>query len=253
MAATVKASVGTRRPGSVGPCAARRRTWRRCRAGAATTGHTDRDPDHRPGRIVRGCPARSPADGPRAHRGATSTAARRTPHRRSRPGAVNGSRRAPPARSGQPDRRASSSRCSFASGATSRGCAATAPPGAGAARRDQCTVRRRAPVESVGGRGGSRPSARSTSTAARRCSPAPVPRGGDWSSTAVTLAPCWAAIAASSAKILPPGPAHRSNHRPASSPVTGASVNARATSWLPLTCTSALPSRRASSRPGSRR
>ncbi len=34
----------------------------------------------------------------------------------------------------------------------------------------------------------------------------------------MTLAPCWAAIAASSA-VLPPGPAHRSSQRPLSSPV----------------------------------
>ena len=78
-------------------------------------------------------------------------------------------------------------------------------------------------------------------------------RSARWSagSTAVTRAPDPAASAASSA-VLPPGPAHRSNHRPASS-ATGARVSARATNWLPSSWTSAWPSRTAEIFAGPRR
>ena len=84
---------------------------------------------------------------------------------------------------------------------------------------------------------------------ARGCSGRPGRRGVRRGSTAVTRAPDSAASAASSA-VLPPGPAHRSSHRPPSS-ATGARVSARATNWLPSSWTSACPSRTAGSCAGS--
>ena len=69
-------------------------------------------------------------------------------------------------------------------------------------------------------------------------------------STASTCAPSMRASAASSA-VLPPGPAHRSSHRPELSPVTSASASARAMSWEPSSCTAARPSRTGASSPGS--
>ncbi|CFE49240.1 Uncharacterised protein [Mycobacterium tuberculosis] len=96
-----------------------------------------------------------------------------------------------------------------------------------------------------------RPSTRKSSTGSPRVFCATRSARCGEGSTAVTRAAHCKPSPANSA-VLPPGPAHRSSHRPVS-PSTGARVNARATNWLPSSWTSAWPSRTGASRPGSPR
>ena len=209
---------------------ARRRTSRRCRAGAATAARTGRRRDRR--RRSNSGRASSAVTGWRRSASAT------TPTVSARCGEHVAYSTTPPGRvSSIAD--ASSSRCSRASAGTSRGLA---PP----ARLRPCGAARRGPVHGAststrskpGSSPESRPSTRTTSTGSPRvfCSTNSARRGVglDRGHPGARLAP----DARPAARSCRPGP----RTGPASGrrrPSTGASVSARATSWLPSSCTSA--------------
>ena len=244
----------SRRPGSTarsaGRCtwrspyfAGRPRTSRRCRAGAARAARTARRRDRRrrsnSGRVSSAVTGwRRSASATTPDRLGQVRRAGRVQHHSARPG--------------QPDRRGQQLALQLGQRrAHRRAGGATAPPACAAAHRARCTARRPAPGRIPVRAPGSRPSTRSTSTGRPRVfsSTRSARRGGRLDRGDAAHRP--ASRSRPAARSCRPGPAHRSSQRPPSGPSSAASVSARATSWLPSSCTSAAPSRTASSLPGS--